>query len=96
MMNYTALGFIVSRPFTDANLKIIQALLDNGAYANMRLLDPDFDINNQENSPRKRPTLLHAVLARQPNGENEEQVVIRKNILINCRNPKRASFWHRK
>lgn len=74
MLNYTALDFAVSKPFTDANLQIIQALLKNGANANRRLQDPDYDVNDQQNSPRKRPTLLHAVLVRQTTGQVEEEV----------------------
>lgn len=68
---------IVSRPFTQANLEIVKALLENDADVSHRLLykQEAKDATNPYISI-PGPTLLHIALGKKTENSNEENVSV--------------------
>lgn len=78
LRGYSPLDIAVSKPFTWEHLEIIRALLESGANANRGIVydgddSSDITVSVIRNSV---PTLLHAVLARKVESENEEEARI--------------------
>ncbi|XP_038207712.1 ankyrin repeat and MYND domain-containing protein 1-like [Zerene cesonia] len=82
ILGYSPLDIAVSKPFTLENLEIVRALLESGANAKRCIYYEDTDSSDiTVYKPNKLgPTLLHAVLARKAENENEEEV---RQLLLN-------------
>ncbi|XP_047520448.1 ankyrin repeat and MYND domain-containing protein 1-like [Pieris napi] len=75
LRGYSPLDIAVSRQFTWENLEIIRALLENGANANRSIHCEDDSSDITVTAIRiLAPTLLHAVIARKVEIENEEEI----------------------
>ncbi|XP_045496552.1 LOW QUALITY PROTEIN: ankyrin repeat and MYND domain-containing protein 1-like [Colias croceus] len=82
ILGYSPLDIAVSKPFTLENLEIVRVLLESGANAKRCIYYDDTDSSDiTVYKPHKLgPTLLHAVIARRAENENEEEV---RQLLLN-------------